>query len=153
SRWEGLGLQLLEAQACGLPLVTTFGPPMAEYQPHRLIDALTSTIDIGGLPVPVHDARPDHLAQILRELWQTDVGAASRSARPFIEEQHSWSVNPPRLRAALEEMDADLPRAGRADRQTASPSRGPSSLGSSPPDLLALIPESARQVLFIDCGT
>jgi glycosyltransferase involved in cell wall biosynthesis len=37
SHYEGLGLQLLECQAAGMPLITTAAPPMNEVQPWQVI--------------------------------------------------------------------------------------------------------------------
>ena len=37
SRWEGLGLPLLECQAAGLPLITTDAPPMNEHNPLAVV--------------------------------------------------------------------------------------------------------------------
>jgi glycosyltransferase involved in cell wall biosynthesis len=92
SRWEGIGLSLLECQAAGLPLVTTDAPPMNEFAPLRAVRAQrVETVYLeGDHPVPAHLVDPGHLAETLGALVGTDLSAASRSARAFVERFHGW---------------------------------------------------------------
>ena len=100
SRWEGLGLQLLECQAAGLPLVTTDAPPMNEYQPMRLLWAARREWGY------IHEAQPIHipfidpssLAQTIRELHRSDITQASIAARTFVERHRRWDQAAPKLR-------------------------------------------------------
>lgn len=137
SRWEGLGLQLLEAQACGLPLVTTDGLPMNEYRPYRLIPTQQGTLEMNGLPMAVFEAQPDRLAEIMRDLWQKDISQASQEARQFVEDHHSWQVVAPRMKALLAQTENE-PKVG----EHASGNAG----------ILARIPLSARRILHLGCG-
>jgi len=93
STWEGIGLQLLECQAAGLPLVTTDAAPMNEFQPLRTVRvAHVEQVRVYGPdPITSHVVSPDDLAATLRQLLGTDLTAASQAARRFVEEQHSWS--------------------------------------------------------------
>jgi glycosyltransferase involved in cell wall biosynthesis len=91
SRMEGLGLQLLECQAAGMPLVTTAGEPMSEYQPYREISA-TAFADRVHRPITRYDADPVHLAAIMRELHGKDITEASNAARQFAETR-DWSTS------------------------------------------------------------
>jgi hypothetical protein len=99
SHWEGLGLQLLECQAAGLPLVTTDAPPMNEVRSFRAVPADESELVfvLGDQPVDAHLIRPEVLADVLNDIYGADVREASESARTYIERERSW----PRLRELL----------------------------------------------------
>ncbi|HUT94804.1 MAG TPA: glycosyltransferase [Thermoguttaceae bacterium] len=105
SRWEGIGLQLLECQAAGMPLVTTDAPPMNEYQPLRTIPVVATEIVsvFGNHPMTSNHVDPAQLAEILAGLYETDISEASRRARTFIEREHSWESAAPLLRGKLRE--------------------------------------------------
>jgi hypothetical protein len=93
SHWEGLGLQLLECQAAGMPLVTTDAPPMNEHRPLRTIPvAGTEVITLGQqlfLSSQWMNARD--LVAVLEGVHGMDLHQASRQARDFVEQEHSWS--------------------------------------------------------------
>jgi len=109
SRWEGLGLQMLECQAAGLPLVTTEAPPMNEYRPLRTVPAReTEPLWIlGRHAMTSHNVAPEDLAATLKALYRTDISEASRRARSFIEEEHSWEKALPLLIRALARCDRE----------------------------------------------
>jgi glycosyltransferase involved in cell wall biosynthesis len=96
SHWEGLGLQLLECQAAGMPLVTTDAPPMNECRPYRAVPvAETEIVHLNGdEPLESQLVRPEDLAEVLESIFDTDIGDASEMARAFIERERSW----PRVR-------------------------------------------------------
>ena len=99
SHWEGLGLQHLECQAAGLPLVTSDAPPMNECRPFRAVPvSRTEPVFLcGDQPVDAHLILPEVLAEVLHAVHGTDLREASRQARRYIEQERSW----PRLRQAL----------------------------------------------------
>ena len=92
SRWEGIGLPLLECQAAGMPLITIDEAPMNEHSPLAVI--------------PVADYEPlelwprrwiaaprlvvDDLTATLASWFGRDISQASRQAREFVEREHSW---------------------------------------------------------------
>lgn len=90
SYWEGLGLQLYEAQACGMPVVTTDAPPMNEAGP-------VIKINVASRGVASHTYRavdksiadPAHLAAIMRELNGKPVNKGSREAREYVVAHHN----------------------------------------------------------------
>ncbi len=93
SHWEGLGLQLLECQASGIPLITSSAPPMNEYQPMRSIPISgTEIVHLAGqTPVTSCLIDPRELAAILREVYGTSIEYQSYQARQFVEQRHGWS--------------------------------------------------------------
>jgi glycosyltransferase involved in cell wall biosynthesis len=94
SHWEGLGLQLLECQAAGLPLVTTDAPPMNECRPWRTAPIVETELVFvyGDQPVDSNLVRPEALAEVLHDLHGADLREASENARAYIERERSWPV-------------------------------------------------------------
>lgn len=88
SRFEGLGLPLLEAQASGMPIVTTDGAPMNEYEPFATVRASTRQMSVRNT-IKAYDACPQHLAEIMADTLGTSVSDASEQARRFAETR-SW---------------------------------------------------------------
>jgi len=102
SRFEGIGLQLLECQACGLPLITSNSAPMNEYQPMFSIGGRRSRLKVAR-DIEVIDADVGELARVLQDTYKTDISKQSKNARSFIEENHSWAVCHQPLLDAIEE--------------------------------------------------
>ncbi|WP_435018627.1 glycosyltransferase [Tundrisphaera sp. TA3] len=103
SHYEGLGLQLLECQAAGMPLVTTDAPPMNEQHPWAAIPvAGTEVVRCAhDLPITSQLIDPEALARLLCDRMGADISGASRAARAFIEREHSWGRARATLREAL----------------------------------------------------
>ncbi|MBI3865255.1 MAG: glycosyltransferase family 4 protein [Planctomycetia bacterium] len=102
SHFEGLGLQLLECQAAGMPLVTTDAAPMHEYEPFRTIPVRgTEVIEVGGGPILSQLMDPRDLVATLENLQLADITDVSRRAREYVERNHSWSAANEILRRAL----------------------------------------------------
>jgi glycosyltransferase involved in cell wall biosynthesis len=103
SHWEGLGLQLLECQSAGLPLVTTDAPPMNEFEPIRTVPSRQKELLLGAGDhvITSHRITPEDLAAALESVHGTDIREASARARSFVERRHSWDVSLPILRRAL----------------------------------------------------
>lgn len=93
SRWEGLGLPLLECQAAGMPLITIDAPPMNEHNPLAVVPVVESEIlelwprRFIAAPRP----RVEDVVTVLSTWFGRDIGFASRSAREFVEREHSWA--------------------------------------------------------------
>ncbi len=92
SHWEGLGLQLLECQAAGMPLLTTDAPPMNEFKPFHVVPVHeTDVVSIADFhPLTANFMRPQDLAAALAEIHGADIRESSRAARDFIERERSW---------------------------------------------------------------
>jgi glycosyltransferase involved in cell wall biosynthesis len=103
SHWEGLGLQLLECQAAGLPLVTTDAPPMNEFAPLRTVPSREKELLRGMADhvLTAHKLSAEALAATLEPLYKADIRESSAEARAFIEREHSWNVVLPIFQRAL----------------------------------------------------
>ena len=92
SRWEGLGLPLLECQAAGMPLITIEEAPMNEHHPlatvpvvgHELLE-LWPRRWIAAPQLAVED-----VVATLGNWVGRDISSASRRAREFVEQEHDW---------------------------------------------------------------
>jgi glycosyltransferase involved in cell wall biosynthesis len=92
SHYEGLGLQLLECQAAGMPLITTDAAPMNEYRPLDTIPVAGAEILqlCGNQPIASHVLRPADLVAVLERWLDADLTLASRNAREFVVRERSW---------------------------------------------------------------
>lgn len=80
TRWEGLGLQLYEAQACGLPVIVTDGPPMTECQPWHTIPATPTAHAMRDRTITSYECDVQSLAALLVRLNGADISEVSAAA-------------------------------------------------------------------------
>lgn len=100
SRWEGLGLQLFECQAAGMPLITTDAPPMNEANPWRRLPSTPNRVRLSH-DYPSHDVSPEDLVRIMRENLGADIADASQSSREWVEERRDWRTNAEKIRGII----------------------------------------------------
>lgn len=110
SRWEGLGLPLLECQAAGMPLVTSDAFPMREHEPMKLVP---TGLEAGRLTpeivIPVANTDPVDLAAAMRSVHGRRIESQSKSARRFVERKHNWNVALPEIRKVLQNCMSHAP--------------------------------------------
>jgi glycosyltransferase involved in cell wall biosynthesis len=109
SHWEGIGLQLLECQAAGMPLVTTDAAPMTEFQPLATFPVCGEDVVsvFGSQPVAAQRLDAGALADTLRGLHGRDIRRASLQARSFVRRHHNWKF----ARRLIRQAFAGAPRA------------------------------------------
>lgn len=91
SHFEGIGLQLLECQAAGMPLITTGAPPMTEAMPWKTIPVERSeVVEVGGGFISSQRMTPESLVNTLKPLVGTDIREASLAARRFVDSERRW---------------------------------------------------------------
>lgn len=93
SRYEGLGLGLLEAQARGVPVIATDAPPMNEIAPDLLVPSIRKeTVMHLGRSFPSYVPSPEHIRARVEQLHMKDVSELSNLARKRVEVMYSWKA-------------------------------------------------------------
>lgn len=104
SRWEGLGLPLLECQSAGMPLLTTNASPMVEHNPLESINASTELACFNeDLWIESATSDANHLAVLLKKYHGKDIELSSFKARKFIEQYHQWSSSKRRITSLIQQ--------------------------------------------------
>lgn len=102
SHWEGLGLPLYEAQACGMPVMAPDKPPMNECRPAWLIPGTVVKQEAlrAGL-IPRWDANIQQLNAQLEAVLNTDITVQSHEARCNMERLHD-------IRSVMQDLEATI---------------------------------------------
>ncbi|MEA5583322.1 glycosyltransferase [Nodularia harveyana UHCC-0300] len=122
SRLEGLGLPMIEAQACGLPLVTCDNPPMNEFVIQGVsyaakIDRLWSRND--GYYWPQCSPNIQNLTEIL-DFYAgefSNIHKWKRDARRYAEDNFNWMDRAAQIDFILNETKIDNARKNQAVKQ------------------------------------
>lgn len=86
---DGLGLEPLEAMACGMPVISTDGRPWNEFPSLAKIEA-KSVKKLVRRPVDWYSPSPGSLVEECKRLLGTDISEQSRAVREWAESR-SWS--------------------------------------------------------------
>ena len=103
SRYEGVGVSLLEAQSCGLPVVSINAPPMDEITPDLSVAIRKMVaIEIMGKELTSYIPSVESLRERIASIQGQDIKELSLKARERVEKDYSWKVLRPRWMEVLE---------------------------------------------------
>lgn len=93
SRYEGVGVSMIEAQARGMPVIVVDAPPMNEvvYGPHIPV-AQVLQLKILSKAVPSYVPSVDGIVDAVSRLQGSDISELSRQVHKWVEERFSWNV-------------------------------------------------------------
>lgn len=92
SRYEGVGLCLLEAMASGIPVITTKGPPMSDLAPFLYVEPdEINTVYLAGKDVTVYTPSASDLRRVVSEIRKADLSDLSVVGRQLVEREYSWN--------------------------------------------------------------
>ena len=93
SKYEGIGITMLEAQAAGLPVITTTASPMKEIAPDLLVPVgRTDKINLSGKEISCFTPSADGIRKVVGNLMGREIRELSRNARKRVETKYSWKV-------------------------------------------------------------
>lgn len=93
SKYEGIGITLLEAQAAGLPVITTNAPPMSEIAPDLLVPVgRTDRIRVANKEIFSYTPSSEGLRKVVGNLMGREIKELSRLARKRVEMRYSWKA-------------------------------------------------------------
>lgn len=102
TRWEGAGLHIVEALACGYPVVVTDGDPMREYaHAYRITASHVRDAYEGRFTARIFESSPAALRTICTKLLGKSVSSESQKARELAETQYSWHANKSKYEDAI----------------------------------------------------
>lgn len=91
SRYEGLGLSMLEAQSCGIPVLTVNGPPMNEIAAELLVPcSQVASISVMGKTIAAYTPSAEGIQKVIEGIQGKDIRELSRGVRAKVERYYSW---------------------------------------------------------------
>ncbi len=106
SRWETIGIPILESMAAGTPVITLDGPPMNEFVTHEETGLLVQPSELRHLDeiyVPSLEVNPNALADSMRRSMDTKLWTSmAKTSRAAAEELYDLEKNKYLLRELVD---------------------------------------------------
>lgn len=93
SRYEGVGMTILEAMSSGMPVITTKGSPMSDLAPEFTVQVEdTTVVPLAGKEVTAYTPSAQHLRSVVLAILDKDITGYSEAVRKRVELVYSWKV-------------------------------------------------------------